>query len=69
MGWTSVSGWELRIALGLDLAGGRMAKCTQNVGIMGKYRTRYGARLWKTEENLNQASKPSTPAPSVARPR
>uniref|UniRef100_A0A452F494 60S ribosomal protein L37a n=1 Tax=Capra hircus TaxID=9925 RepID=A0A452F494_CAPHI len=26
-----------------------MAKCTQNVGIIGKYRTRYGARLRKMQ--------------------
>ena len=48
----SVSGWELRVALGLDLGCGSMAKRSQNVGIVGKYGTCYGAPLGKVVKKI-----------------
>ena len=52
MGWGSVSGWELGVALGSDLGCGSVAKRSQNVGIVGKYGTRYGAPLGKVVKKI-----------------
>ncbi|XP_027625788.1 putative 60S ribosomal protein L37a [Tupaia chinensis] len=39
-------------SLGSDLVGGDRAKCTKKVGIVGKYRTLYGASLQKMVKKI-----------------